>query len=48
MQEYKRKYERAQQQVESLTADRTRCEARLSAVDFSWHLVSRPRRAVDA
>lgn len=41
MQEYKRKFLRATDQIESLQAERSSCEARLSAVDISWNLVRR-------
>lgn len=40
MQEYKRKFLRASSEVEQLQVERARCEARLSAVDISWNLVS--------
>lgn len=40
MQDYRRKFERASSTIESLERDRKRCEARLSAVDFTWNLVS--------
>lgn len=45
MQEYKRKFKRAQQQVEELQDDRRLCEAKLSAVEISWNLVSTPERS---
>lgn len=39
MEEYRRKFERAQRTIESLEKERARCEARLSAVDVSWSLL---------
>lgn len=45
MEEFRRKFERAQRTVDSLETERRRCEARLSAVDYSWNLVSRPSPA---
>ena len=39
MQEYRRQFERAQRTIDSLEKERARCEARLSAVDYSWNQV---------
>ncbi|KAL8291986.1 hypothetical protein RQP46_001452 [Phenoliferia psychrophenolica] len=39
MQEYKRKYERAQRQLDHLELDKQQYEARLSAVDYSWNML---------
>lgn len=39
MEEYRRKFERAQKTIASLERERLKCEARLSAVDLSWNLV---------
>lgn len=40
MQDYKRRYERAQRDVDDLAQTRRACESRLSAVEMSWKLVS--------
>lgn len=40
MQEYKRKFERAQHSVHALELERKQCEARLGVVDMTWNQVS--------
>lgn len=42
MEEYRRKYERAQNTILSLEKERNKSEARLSAVDLSWNKVRVP------